>query len=78
VTYEFFNGSTSLGAATTIGTASPTDYSGRAYSVKAVAVPASATKVRVLARANIVWTSAAGATNSDIRLYTDALAVTIP
>ena len=78
VTYEFFNGSTSLGAATTIGTASPSDYNGRAYSIRAVAVPASATKVRVLARGNIVWTSAAGATNSDIRLYTDALAVTIP
>jgi hypothetical protein len=77
-TYEFFNGAASLGAATTFGTASTTDYNGRAFSVKSVAVPATATKVRVRARANVTWTSAAGATNSDIRLYVDALAVTIP
>lgn len=80
VSYEFFNGTTSLGAAVNVESFSTTDFSGKAVSATGIAVPASATKVRVRARARVNWASlaSAGAGNSDIRLYADALAVTIP
>jgi hypothetical protein len=80
VSYEFFNGGSSLGAAVNIGSISTPEFSGKAVSVAGIAVPASATKVRVRARARVSWasTTSPGASNSDIRLYADALAVTIP
>lgn len=79
LTYEFFNGGASLGAAVAFGTAAPADYSGKAYSLTGLAVPATATLVRIRATANVTWSSSAtSGVNSDIRLYSDALAVSIP
>lgn len=76
--YEFFNGAASVGGNVVFATASPLDLNGRAYSIKSVAVPAAANQVRVRVVANVTWTSAAGVTNSDIRHYTDAVAITVP
>ena len=79
VTVEFFNGVTSLAPAQTLASASPAEFGGRAYSSTKLLVPATATKVRVRGRANVTWTSSAtAAQNSDIRLYADALTVSIP
>lgn len=79
VEYEFFNGGSSLGAALAFGFATAADFGGKAYSLAGLAVPATATEVRVRAVANVTWTSSAtAAQNSDIRLYADALTVSIP
>lgn len=79
VSYEFFNGVTSLGAAVAIGSFAVGDFGGKAVSIAGLAVPASATKVRVRARARVSWASSATpASNSDIRLYADALLISIP
>lgn len=68
-----------IGSTITVGEAGPTEMNGRPYSLKSVAVPDTAAKVRVRARFDVTWqSSATAANNSDIRAYVDALAVSIP
>ncbi|QJD53259.1 minor tail protein [Microbacterium phage Tempo] len=79
VRYDFLNGGTSIGGAVVFGTATTDELSGNAYSITGVAVPAAATAVRVSAVARVDWASSAtGGQNSDIRLYADALTVSVP
>lgn len=54
----------------------PESIGGHAYSAESIAIPAGATTVRLSAEAAVDWAS--GTTNSDIRLYVDSLAVTVP
>lgn len=61
------------------GSAAPADFGGRVYSRKSMLPPANAARVRLTLRAQTSWASSATpANNSDIRLYGDALAVTVP
>ncbi|QWY80119.1 minor tail protein [Microbacterium phage StrawberryJamm] len=77
--YQFLTGSTPLDAPVVFGTAEPGELSGNAYSVAGIAVPAAATGVRMSAVARITWTSTSAAgQNSDVRLFVDALQVSIP
>ncbi|QXN73961.1 minor tail protein [Microbacterium phage Blab] len=80
VRYDFLNsGGSSIGGAVIFGTAAASELGGNAYSVTGVAVPATATTVRVSAVARVDWASSAtSGQNSDIRLYADALTVSIP
>lgn len=79
VRYLFLNGGTPIGSTTVFGTATPAELAGNAYSLTGLAVPAAATAVRVSAAARITWTSSATAgQNSDVRLFADALQVSIP
>ena len=78
VSYEFFNGSTSLGAAVNIASTT-TELGGRPFSISALSMPNAATKVRVRARAVVTWySSASSGVNTDFRLYSDALTVSVP
>jgi hypothetical protein len=71
-------GGTTLGTVV-LGTATPADYGGKAYSLKSQAVPTGTDNVLVRVHAIVDWASSATpANNSDIRLYADALAVTVP
>lgn len=79
VTYQFLNGAATIGSATVIGMATPAEYAGNAFSLSGIAVPAAATAVRVAAIAQVVWSSSAtSGQNSDIRLFADALQVSVP
>lgn len=49
---------------------------GNVFSAKSLVVPATATKARALLTAEFDWAS--GGTNSDVRMYGDALAITVP
>ncbi len=76
---EWRDGATPL-SLETIGTSTtPSDFSGRAYSLKSRPIPEDTTNVRVYTRIIVDWSSSATpANNSDLRAYIDALAVTIP
>lgn len=50
--------------------------SGNLFTAKSLVVPATATKARITLTSEFDWTS--GTTNSDVRMYADALAVTVP
>lgn len=77
--YDFLNGGSSIGGAVVFGTAAAGELGGNAYSITGVAVPAAATAVRVSAVARVDWVSSAtSGLNSDIRLYADALTVSVP
>lgn len=52
------------------------DLGGHVFAARSLAVPATAARVRITVRATFDWAS--GALNSDVRLYADALAVTVP
>ena len=75
---DFFTAADALvGSVVPLGTT--TQFNGTVFSAKSIAVPATATKVRVTVRANFVYSSSAtAANNTDLRLYTDTLAVTVP
>lgn len=54
-------------------------FSGRVFAARRLAIPAGAASARILVRADVRWTSSAdAATNTDVRLYADAAALTIP
>lgn len=77
--YQFYNGGTPVGSRTVIDEAEVSEHDGHPYTLKSVAVPSSVTSVRVYAEADVTWSSSsAPGVNSDVRLYADALAVTIP
>ncbi|QQO39438.1 minor tail protein [Microbacterium phage Namago] len=79
VRYLFLNGGSAVGGTVVFGTAGASDFGGNAYSLSGLAVPASATAVRVSAAARVTWSSSATpGQNSDIRLFADALQVSIP
>jgi len=61
-----------------LGTALTTEYGGRLFTGKSLLPPAGAITARVTVTANVNWTSAVGASNSDIRVYADALTVSVP
>lgn len=64
---------------TTIGTATASERDGKAFSLASVSAPAGATSLRLIIQADVTWSSSAtAANNSDLRLYADAFAVTIP
>uniref|UniRef100_A0AAU7J7K2 Minor tail protein n=2 Tax=unclassified bacterial viruses TaxID=12333 RepID=A0AAU7J7K2_9VIRU len=70
--------STALVASETI-VASPGDFGGFAFLFRSRTPPAGADRARVRVYGRVNWqSSATAATNSDLRLYADALAVTIP
>lgn len=74
---------TSAGAVITAESIDGTDvlsqFGGRAYSRKSMLPPANTARIRLTLRAQTSWASSATpANNSDIRLYGDALAVTVP
>lgn len=75
--YEFFNGATSLGKTKFAETTTPAAFQGQVGTLSAVAVPATATKVRMTASAIVTYSSTA-ATPADIRLYADAVTVSVP
>jgi hypothetical protein len=78
VTAEWRN-STTLLRTDTIGTGTPAEAVGKAYSMKSILPPVGADRVRVVVTVNANWSSnSAGASNSDIRLYADTMAVTVP
>lgn len=62
-----------------IGSWATSSFGGRVFSRRAVKPPANAVRVRVRLRADVSWIgSTTPSVNSDIRVYADALAVTIP
>jgi hypothetical protein len=74
-----FRSGTSTISETVIGTAAPSDYSGRVYSARSILVPAGTDNLRVIARIAVKWSSSSTpANNSDIRMYADASSVTVP
>ena len=81
VQYGFYTSGNVLigGSMTTLATVAPSDFAGKAHSMKSITVPATAASVRVQVQGDVTWSSTAtSGQNSDIRLYADALAVTIP
>lgn len=58
-------------------TSGPGGFSGNVFSIRSLVVPATATQLRIRVYAEVDWVSG-GATPSDIRLYGDACAVTVP
>ena len=80
VRYLFLNGGSAVGSTTTFGTAAnATEIGGNAYSLTGLAVPETATAVRISVVARSTWSSSATAgQNTDIRLYADALLVSVP
>jgi hypothetical protein len=79
VRYLFLNGGAAVGGTTVFGTAATADFGGNAYSLTGLAVPATADAVRISAAARVTWSSLATAgQNSDIRLFVDALQVSVP
>lgn len=76
---QWYVGAVATGAPVDLGTATPAELSGRVFALKSVAPPAGATSVRVRFIFEVTWrSSATAANNSDLRLYSDAVAVTIP
>lgn len=76
---EWYNGSSALVGTTSLGTADASEYDGRVFSAKSVAIPSGAVTARVIIEAQVVWASSSTpANNSDIRIYADALALTVP
>jgi hypothetical protein len=74
----WYNGVTAIGTVD-LGTATPAQISGRVFALKSQTPPAGATSVRVRFIYDVTWrSSATPANNSDIRLYADAVGVTIP
>jgi hypothetical protein len=74
---RWMNGSTVISTNQIGATTSAVDYEGRAFSLTSVPVPAGADRVRVWIRGRFNWNS--GPTlNSDVRLYADALNVSVP
>lgn len=69
-----------VGSPVVIGTSTtPADIAGKAWPLSKNDIPATATKVRLEVILRASWSSSATpASNSDIRLYTDAAAVTVP
>lgn len=64
---------------TTVEVADPSDYAGHAFRAERLDIPAGSTVARVTIRARVKWSSSATpASNSDIRLYADAVALAIP
>jgi hypothetical protein len=72
----FTSANASIGTAS-VGIATAAQYGGRVYSVTGIAIPANAAKVRIICRAGVTYSNVAQPT-SDIRIYADALAVTVP
>jgi hypothetical protein len=76
---QFYNGGSTVGSQISMGTASVANQDGNVFSVKSVAVPATANSVRVVIQAVTDWASSTTPTvNSDIRIYMDAVGATIP
>ncbi len=76
---QWYVGAVATGAPVDLGTASPAEIGGRVFALKSQAPPAGATSVRVRFIFEVTWrSSATAANNSDLRLYSDAVAVTIP
>lgn len=72
--------STSVLRTDLVGTASGSVAgAGQAYAIDSLKPPAGADRVRIVVTVNVNWSSSATpASNSDIRVYVDALAVTVP
>lgn len=63
----------------TLGSASAGTYNGHVFSQQSMVPPAGWSKAVVLVNCNVTWSSSSTpANNSDIRLYVDAMGVTIP
>ncbi|HEY3484278.1 MAG TPA: hypothetical protein VGK49_02790, partial [Ilumatobacteraceae bacterium] len=79
-TLEWLNGSSTVVGTVALGTAADaTERQGRVYSAESLVPPATAVTARVKVVFTVGWrSSATAANNSDVRLYTDALAVSIP
>lgn len=76
---QWYVGATPTGAAVDLGTATVAQLSGRVFALKSQVPPAGATSVRVRFIFDVTWrSSATPANNSDIRVYSDAVGVTVP
>lgn len=69
-------GGTSVGNVPLESVTAPDEMDGHIFSARSLVPPATAVKALVYVRADVTWAS--GATNSDVRLYADAIAVTVP
>lgn len=68
-----------IGAVSLGTTTNPADFGGRVFSAKSQAPPPGATSVHIYVMAEVLWSSSAtAANNSDIRVYADTVAVTVP
>lgn len=68
-----------IGAVQLGTTTNPADFGGKVFSAKSQPPPAGATSVHIYVIATVRWSSSAtAANNSDIRVYADTVAVTIP
>ncbi|AWN07742.1 minor tail protein [Microbacterium phage Hendrix] len=77
--YLFLNNGAAVGGTTVFGTTPTDEFGGKVHSLIGLTVPDSATHIRVSLAARVTWTSSAAAgQNSDIRLYGDALMVSVP
>lgn len=78
--YAQFRAGVTVLSSTVIGeSVDPAEFNGRAYSLSSVPIPATADSVRVIARFEYTWSSSGTpANNSEVRMYVDALAVTVP
>lgn len=76
---DWLNASDVLVGTAAVGTTITTGFGGNVFSSTGLLPPATATKGRVMVTCTFVFSSSAtGANNSDIRIYTDALALTVP
>lgn len=77
--YQLLNNGSGIGSVTVFGTSAVSDFGGVAHSLVGLAIPDAATHIRVSVAARVTWSSTATAgQNSDIRLFADALQVSIP
>jgi hypothetical protein len=75
---QFYNGAALL-STVDLGTASAVEFNGRVFASKSNAIPAGTTQVLTQVIFDVTWgSSATPALNSDLRLFADAMAVTVP
>lgn len=76
---DWYNNTATLIDTTPLGAADPAEYDGRVFSVQSEEIPATAVAARIIVQAEVDWgSSGTPSNNSDIRIYADALALTVP
>lgn len=76
---EWLNGASAVIGTTNVATAPPGNYGGYPFIMKSILPPSGTVSARVSVVGEVTWgSSSTGNLNSDIRMYADALALTIP
>lgn len=79
VDVQWRSGTTVLQTDTIGSTTTPADFGGKVFSAKSILKPNAADNVQIRVRYDVTWSSSATpASNSDVRGYADAFAVTTP